>query len=119
MFADLFDFTSEKDFNEALLFYFVYFVIGYYYMVGLGLSLNGTKSSDASVFLFHLVPSIFCASLCMLSMYKKRLNDVESFFSSRICISSTVSKCCFCAIFRNGVRFVYRNVPGNSFDGKE
>lgn len=80
MFADLFDFTSEKELDEALLFFFVSYVLGYALMFGLGLSIDGEKSSAFSGILFSLTPSIFCVSLCILSMCKKRLNDYESLF---------------------------------------
>lgn len=80
MFADLFDFTSEKELDEALLFYFVYFVIGYYLLVSYGFFLDSPRVPEVFVSMFAILPSIFCASISILSMFKKRLNDSESIF---------------------------------------
>jgi hypothetical protein len=86
MFINLFDFSSEKDIEEALIFYFVYFVIGFYILVTFGFVLANINSLKIFGYLFFIIPSIFCASISILSMCKKRLNNPEAFFHLGVAI---------------------------------
>lgn len=84
MFRYLYDFSQECELEDSLVFYFFYYVIGYYLFVYLSALLANTK---IILFILLFFPSVFCASIAMLLMRKKNLCD----FASYLCLVNTIS----------------------------
>lgn len=80
----LFDFASEKNLDEAFIFYFVTFIIGYYIAVSLGLFLDHIHM-HANFLKF--LPPIYCTSIAFRSILTKNL---KGFGDTSLLINSTI-----------------------------
>lgn len=75
----LFDFSYERDLQEALVFYFFYLLFESYIVIGICFSGLDNNSSD-SINLLTVIPFIFCLGIAVSFMFKKNLKDPFSIF---------------------------------------
>lgn len=77
MFRYLYDYSQECGLEDSLVFYFVYYIIGYYLFVSFSALL---ASTEIIIYILLFFPSVFCALIATLLMNKKTLCDVASYF---------------------------------------
>lgn len=90
MFKHIFDFSYERNIQEALVFYFFYLIFEYYITIGICI-LELKHTNFDFIRLLPTVPFIFCVGLSVCFMFKKNLKDPFSIFLIILCLFFTIT----------------------------
>lgn len=108
----LFDFSYERDIQEALVFYFVYLIFEYYFLIGIGFLGAGSHKNIDFICLLSAIPFIFCVGLSVCFMLKKNLKDPFSIFLVVLTLFLTI-------VFPNIIGFLIGLIPVTILSTKE
>ena len=108
----LFDFSHERDIQEALVFYFLYLLFEYYILIGIGiLGFEDNSNIDFIPFL-SVTPFLFCVILSVSFVLKKNLKDPFSICLVILTLFLTI-------IFPNIIGFYIGMIPVSILSTRE